>query len=158
MAASRKPRGADRRRREPLRTDRATSERLGRVRQRDTQPELAVRKEIRRLGLAYRTRNRDLPGSPDIANRRRRWAVFVHGCFWHAHRGCPKATVPRRNRDFWVAKFRANRARDSRAERELRKLGFTTVVIWECEIVKPGVVGGRLALLPGAHGTGLRRR
>ena len=116
--------------------DAATSARLGRIRQKDTAAEQAVRRMLHRLGLRFRIRNRDLPGAPDVANRSGRWAIFVHGCFWHSHAGCKRATVPRRNREFWLAKFSANRARDARALRELRRLGYRAVVVWECEAEK----------------------
>lgn len=116
-----------------LSVDEATSVRLGKVRQKDTAPEQLVRKALHAVGLRFRMTNRDLPGSPDIANRRARWAIFVHGCFWHSHGGCHRATVPKRNRAFWVAKFAGNRARDARVRRELRRLGFQTFVVWECQ-------------------------
>jgi DNA mismatch endonuclease (patch repair protein) len=108
--------------------------RLGRIRQRDTAPEQIVRRLLHGLGLRFRIRNRDLPGAPDVANRAHRWAIFVHGCFWHAHPGCPRATVPKRNRDFWAAKFAANGARDARALRDLRTLAYQAIVVWECEL------------------------
>jgi len=114
-------------------TDSVTSERMGRVRQQGTTPELQVRQALTGLGLRYTTHNRDLPGSPDLANRSRRWAVFVHGCYWHRHKGCDKATTPKTNAEFWVTKFEFNRARDMRAQRALRRLGFKVLVIWECE-------------------------
>lgn len=117
-----------------LTVDRATSERLGRVRQKDTSAEQEVRKILHRAGFRFRKRNRDLPGSPDAANCSRRWAVFVHGCFWHHHEGCAKATIPKRNRSFWLAKFVANRDRDRRALGELERLGYRCVVIWQCEV------------------------
>lgn len=117
-------------------TDAATSARLGRVRQHGTDPELAVRAMVSALGHRYRTHNRDLPGSPDLANRTRRWAVFVHGCYWHSHQGCRRATVPKNNRAFWEAKFAANRARDARALRALRRAGYRVAVVWECELVE----------------------
>lgn len=125
--------------------DEVTSQRLGRIRQAETSAELAVRRTIHGLGLHFRTSNRDLPGSPDIANRSRRWAVFVHGCYWHSHEGCARATVPKRNRDFWVAKFAANRARDARVQDELRHLGFRVVVVWECELTDLPALSRRLA-------------
>jgi len=106
---------------------------MRRVRRRDTSPERAVAGALRALGLAYRKNVRSLPGSPDFANKRRRWAVFVHGCYWHQHRGCKRATVPKHNRAFWQAKFAANRKRDATAIRELRRRGFKVVVVWECE-------------------------
>lgn len=115
-------------------TDEATSARLARQKQAGTAPELAVRAMVRELGARYRTKNRDLPGSPDLANRRRRWAIFVHGCYWHGHLGCDRATLPKRNRGFWRAKFAANRARDSRKAAELRALGFRVITTWECDL------------------------
>lgn len=115
-------------------TSEARSRLLARVRQRGTAAELAVGVVLRRLGLSYRKNVRSLPGSPDFANRRRRWAVFVQGCFWHAHTGCRRATTPRANREFWIAKFARNRGRDAEAVRALRRMGFRVVLIWECEL------------------------
>jgi len=125
-------------------TDPATSARLARIRQRDTTPELAVRLAARSLGHHFRIHNRDLPGSPDVANRTRRWAIFVHGCFWHRHDGCPRTTTPKRNRAFWVEKFEANQARDRRARAALRRLGYRTVVVWECESERPARLRSKL--------------
>jgi DNA mismatch endonuclease (patch repair protein) len=121
---------------------------LGRVRQRDTTAERIVGAALRRLGLSYRKNVRSLPGSPDFANKTRRWAVFVNGCFWHQHRGCKRATIPKNNRDFWVAKFAANRRRDAAAIRALRRMGFRVAVVWECEA---GEVERRLANLTGGE-------
>lgn len=115
-------------------TDPGTSKRLSKQRQKGTKPEHAVRRTVHALGFRYRLHASDLPGSPDIVNRRQKWAIFVHGCFWHGHRDCPRATLPRNNREFWKAKFSANRARDMRSLRELEERGFDVLVIWECEI------------------------
>jgi DNA mismatch endonuclease, patch repair protein len=127
------------------------SEMMGAVGQKDTPPELAVRHILRSLGFGYRIRNRDLPGSPDIANRKRRWAVFVNGCFWHGHRDCPKTKggkggrIPKRNRDFWSKKIRDNQARDAKAVKKLETMGFRVEVVWECELKDPPGVRERLA-------------
>ena len=121
-------------RRGDLEVDPETSVRMGHVRQRGTSVEITVRRILRSLGHGFRTENRDLAGSPDMANRSRKWAVFVHGCFWHGHPGCVRATVPKRNRTFWMKKFSQNRRRDARAIAKLRRRGFTTVVIWECQV------------------------
>src|SRR3954467_8681601 len=102
-----------------LRTDAATSARMGRVRQSGTAPEMTIRRAVSTLGLRYTARNRDLPGPPHLANRSRRWAIFVHGCYWHRHEGCHKATQPRTNTDFWLEKFSRNMARDEAARIEL---------------------------------------
>jgi len=130
----------------PLEIDAATSARLAKIRQRGTAPEQIVRRLVSSIGARYTLANRDLPGSPDLANRTRTWAVFVHGCFWHSHRGCVHATIPKRNRYFWLAKFEANRSRDKRAISRLRRAGFTIVLIWECEAeLRPDGVRRRLA-------------
>ena len=107
--------------------------RLARQARRDTKPERQVAAELRALGLGYRKDVRGLPGKPDFANKSRRWAIFVHGCFWHRHTGCSRATAPKSNPDFWTEKFAANRRRDAKAIRALRAMGFKVVVIWECE-------------------------
>lgn len=135
--------------------DPKTSARLGKIRQKNTSAEEQLQEILRALGLAFRTNNRDLAGSPDLANRKGRWAVFAHGCYWHSHRGCPRATVPKRNREFWEAKFAANRARDERALRTLRRQGYRAVVVWECQLrSSPERVRRRLARLLGADKKG----
>lgn len=107
---------------------------LARVRQKDTAAERVVGAALRRLDLSYRKNVCGLPGSPDFANRKRSWAVFVQGCFWHHHTGCRRATVPKSNRAFWAAKFARNRIRDAAAIRALRAQGFKVVLVWECEL------------------------
>ncbi|MCC7410015.1 MAG: DNA mismatch endonuclease Vsr [Gammaproteobacteria bacterium] len=126
-----------------------TSVRMSRVRQRATGPECVVRRILSELGHHYRTCNRDLPGSPDLANRRRRWAIFVHGCFWHAHPECNRATVPKSNRSFWLAKFKRNRERDRSAARELRRSGYRVITIWECQTTNDVRLQSRLRLVLG---------
>lgn len=134
--------------------DPSTSARLAQVRQERTLPEEQVRAILRALGMRCTRANRDLPGTPDFANRARAWAVFVHGCFWHHHRGCRKATVPKRNRDFWLAKFEDNRRRDQRAIRALRRLGYSVAVVWECEAKEAHRVTRRLRRLRPRGGEG----
>lgn len=106
---------------------------MARVRQRGTGAELRVASRLRSDGHAYRRNVRKLPGTPDFANRSRRWAIFVNGCYWHHHKGCRRATIPTANRDFWLEKFQTNRRRDARAVRELRRMGFKVIIVWECE-------------------------
>jgi len=129
----RRPHPDPERLRRTIRTDPETSARLAKIRQHGTSAERAVRSVLHHLGLRFRVHNRDLPGSPDIANRSGGWAIFVHGCFWHRHSGCPRTTTPKRNRAFWEAKFAANRRRDRRVIRELRERGFLVATVWECE-------------------------
>ncbi len=114
--------------------DALTSERMRAVRQRHTKPEVTLRKLLWTLGVRYRCNDRSLPGSPDIVNRNGKWAVFVHGCFWHGHDGCRKATVPKRNTAFWLEKISTNRERDRRKADALRELGLEVVTVWQCQI------------------------
>lgn len=129
-----------------LETDTSRSALMGRVRQRGTNPELIVGEWLRVVGRFYRKSARKLPGSPDFVNRRWRWAIFVNGCYWHHHRNCRKATIPTRNREFWVEKFETNRRRDARALRELRRRGFRVLSIWECETKQSERLQARLEL------------
>ncbi|NUP12348.1 MAG: DNA mismatch endonuclease Vsr [Polyangiaceae bacterium] len=120
------------------------------VRGRDSGPELALRKLVRQLGERGKPHNSSLPGTPDLSNRTRRWAIFVHGCFWHGHRSCPKARLPTTNTEFWSAKIRGNAARDRLVQRRLRDLGFRILIVWECQLRDPDRVLLRLRrFLPG---------
>lgn len=110
------------------------SERMSRIRSKDSQPELALRRVLHRLGLRYRLHATNLPGKPDLVFPRYKAVVFVHGCFWHRHRGCKIATTPKSNTPFWVEKFDKNVARDSRVTTTLEKLGWRVFVVWECEL------------------------
>jgi DNA mismatch endonuclease (patch repair protein) len=121
---------------------------LGKVRQTRTAPEEAVARLLRAAGLGYRRNLRGLPGSPDFVNFARGFAIFVNGCFWHAHRGCRRATVPKNNRTFWVEKFATNRRRDAAAIRALRAMGFRVLVVWECDVAAAAARFARLASRP----------
>lgn len=112
----------------------ARSSLMQRIRGRDTAPELLVRHALHRAGLRFRVQARDLPGRPDIINRHRSYAVFVHGCFWHGHTGCRYAAKPKTRAAFWASKLEANRQRDQKALDALGLLGFRTAVIWECSL------------------------
>jgi DNA mismatch endonuclease, patch repair protein len=103
------------------------------VKGRDTQPELAVRRALWSLGVRFRLHPNNLPGRPDIVVRRLMVAIFVHGCFWHRHKGCARNRMPKSRVSFWTKKFDENVARDRRARRELAKAGWTVVTIWECQ-------------------------
>lgn len=109
------------------------SEAMSRIRSRGTTPERRVCAALHALGLRFRKNARDLPGKPDICNRRRKWVVLVHGCFWHSHEGCRLASSPKSNGAYWAPKLAGNAARDKRARRALSALGYQTFVIWECE-------------------------
>jgi DNA mismatch endonuclease (patch repair protein) len=130
-----------------LRTDAATSARMSRIRQTGTGPEMTVRHAVTTLGLRYTVNNKDLPGSPDLANRSRRWVIFVHGCYWHRHGGCYRASTPGTNTEFWLNKFARNVARDRAARTSLRRAGYRVLTVWQCELDSSSKVTGRLARL-----------
>lgn len=117
---------------------------MRRVRQNGTSAELAVRKALTSIGASYRLNVTSLPGSPDVANRTLAKAIFVHGCFWHFHEGCPRAKVPTSNAARWKAKLLANRARDSRQLQDLQASGMEVLVVWECETLDTRVLTARL--------------
>ena len=103
------------------------------VRQTGTANELSVQKILRSLGYRFTVKAKDLPGTPDIVNRTHRWAIFVHGCFWHAH-SCHLWKLPKVNRRFWEEKFEANKKRDKTKLKELRRKGYSVVTVWQCEL------------------------
>ena len=114
-------------------TRRQRSERMRRVPTRDTRPELTVRRMVFSMGYRYRLHRADLPGTPDLVLPRLRKVIFVHGCFWHRHSCRQGQSMPSTNRDFWTDKFEANRRRDRRVRDQLRRAGWTCLVVWECE-------------------------
>jgi len=104
------------------------------VGQRDTGPEMCLRRILHRFGLRYRLHDRRLPGSPDLVFPRFRAVVFVHGCFWHVHEGCKFSTKPSSRKEFWKEKFEANEKRDRRNYDLLLTSGWRVLVVWECAI------------------------
>ena len=120
------------------------SERMARVKSRDTGPERSVRRLLTSLGFRYRLQYEKVPGRPDIAFPGRRKVIWVHGCFWHRHSGCKKATLPKSRQDFWLSKLEANRRRDAAVQAEAVRLGWRTLVVWECELRRPDDLSKRL--------------
>ena len=106
---------------------------MARIGSKDTKPELTVRKLLHGLGYRYRLHRRDLPGTPDICFPGRKKVIFVHGCFWHRH-GCRRTTTPSTRTSYWRQKFDRNVVRDRRNLDDLDKLGWETLVVWECEV------------------------
>ncbi|WP_073042245.1 very short patch repair endonuclease [Desulfacinum infernum] len=104
------------------------------VGQRDTGPEMRLRHILHRLGLRYRLHDKKLPGSPDLVFPRFHAVVFVHGCFWHVHKGCQFSTRPSSRKEFWEKKFEANEKRDKRNYEALAASGWRVLVVWECAI------------------------
>lgn len=107
--------------------------RMRSVRRQDTAPELVVRRAAHALGLRFRLHRKELPGTPDLVFPKHRTVIFVHGCFWHRHDGCRKATMPKTRVDFWTSKFRRNQERDEQSATRLKALGWRVIVIWECQ-------------------------
>lgn len=121
-----------------MQLDRITTEQrshnMRAVKQKNTKPEMVVRQMLHRLGYRFRVHQRNLPGTPDVVLARHKTVVFVHGCFWHGHEGCTRATLPTTRTDFWRLKQERNQLRDVRNHSELSELGYRIVVIWECEL------------------------
>jgi DNA mismatch endonuclease, patch repair protein len=117
---------------------------MGRVRQKDTTPEMVVRRLIHSMGYRYRLHRRDLPGRPDLVFSKLRKVIFVHGCYWHRH-DCKKATMPSSNVDYWAKKFAENVTRDNKAVAELMSLGWVSMVVWECETRDIGALAASLS-------------
>lgn len=114
----------------------ARSDLMSKVRSKDTKPELAVRSYLHARGLRFRLHATSLPGKPDLVFKSRRAVVFVHGCFWHGHKGCPKARVPKTRASFWAFKMRTNSTRDAQAIRKLRSAGWHVFVVWQCQLTE----------------------
>jgi DNA mismatch endonuclease (patch repair protein) len=111
---------------------------MSRVRSRNTTPERTVRSTLHRLGYRYRLHARRLPGNPDLSFPSRRVALFVHGCFWHRHSGCRKgAALPLAQQEYWSRKFERTIARDKANQTALQQIGWTILVLWECELKHP---------------------
>jgi DNA mismatch endonuclease (patch repair protein) len=117
---------------------------MSRVTAKNTTPEIRVRKAAHALGLRFRLHRRDLPGTPDIVFPSRRTVLFVHGCFWHRHPKCPKASIPKTRTKYWEEKFRTNTARDKKNRAALERLGWKVRVIWECETKDAQILARKL--------------
>lgn len=100
----------------------------------DTKPEMIVRRFLWRRGFRYRLNHPRLPGKPDVVMRKYKTCIFVNGCFWHGHDGCPHYTVPKTNTQFWVEKVRRNKERDQKVIGQLAAMGWHCITIWECEL------------------------
>lgn len=106
------------------------------IRSASTKPELKIRHLLWHRGFRYRVNDRRLPGSPDIVLPKHKTVIFIHGCFWHGHKGCKNYTVPQTNTDFWIAKVARNQERDQEVWRELEAKGWSVIIVWECELKK----------------------
>lgn len=117
---------------------------MRKIRGKNTTPEIVVRRIIRSLGFGYRLYERSLPGQPDIVFKGRKKVIFIHGCFWHQHPGCKVAHLPKSNLDYWLPKLRRTQERDRKHLQELEIMGWTAMVVWECELTSIDSLGRRL--------------
>jgi DNA mismatch endonuclease (patch repair protein) len=107
---------------------------MSRIRSKETQPEIIVRKYLFSQGFRYRKNVRNLPGKPDIVLPKYRTIIFINGCFWHGHEGCSKFILPKTNAEFWSNKISTNKNRDQLNYTLLANLGWNVIVIWECQL------------------------
>ena len=114
------------------------------VKSRDTTPELAVRKLVHGMGYRYRLYRENLPGKPDLVFAGRKKVVFVHGCFWHQHNCARGARTPKSNQDYWIPKLDRNQRRDRQVRSQLRRLGWKSLVVWECQTKNPKKLANRI--------------
>ena len=124
--------------------DAATRTRMQAVRRRDTQPELLVRRLLRRTGHRFKLHRHDLPGRPDIVFPSLHKVIFVHGCFWHGHLNCRRARLPTKNAKAWSKKITTNRVRDRRVVTQLTRIGWKSMVVWECTTSNTKKLGAKL--------------
>ncbi|MBY5818037.1 DNA mismatch endonuclease Vsr [Rhizobium leguminosarum] len=114
----------------------ARSRNMAAIKSKNTSPEIAVRKLVHALGFRYRLHADDLPGKPDLVNRAKRKAIFVHGCFWHSHGSpiCRRKNTPQTRLDYWGPKLQRNAMRDMKNLSALLDLGYSVLTVWECQI------------------------
>lgn len=117
---------------------------MSKVRGKNTKPELLVRSLLHRMGFRFRLHRKDLPGKPDIVLPRYKKIILVHGCFWHQHPGCKKATIPATNKEFWKEKLGRNIERDKQTKANLQNEGWRVLVVWECQIKNQEKLKSRL--------------
>ena len=106
---------------------------MRKIRSKNTKPELLVRKMLHHKGIRFRLHAKDLPGKPDLSNKRKKFAVFVNGCFWHQHNGCKRANIPKSNKSYWLPKLNRNVERLNDNIKHLKDLNWKVFTIWECE-------------------------
>jgi DNA mismatch endonuclease, patch repair protein len=113
---------------------------MAKITSKNTSPEIAVRKALSNHNFKYRLHVKALPGNPDMANKKQKTAVFVNGCFWHQHIGCKRSSIPKSNQDYWVPKLKRNVEKQKIDIKLLNKLGWKTIIVWECETKNPNIL------------------
>jgi len=109
---------------------------MSQIHGKNTKPEEIVRKYLFAQGLRYRKNDKRYPGHPDIVLPKYKTIIFVHGCFWHLHKGCSRAKLPTSNVELWRKKLSANAERDIKRKNELEAIGWRVLVVWECQLKK----------------------
>jgi DNA mismatch endonuclease (patch repair protein) len=127
------------------------SRRMALIRSKNTGPEWRVRRIVHGMGFRYRLHRRDLPGCPDLVFPSRRKIIFVHGCFWHRHKGCSRCRLPKSRQEFWAPKLERNRIRDRIQKKKLKRLGWDVLVIWECQTEQRETIASIVSMFLGEH-------
>lgn len=117
---------------------------MSRISGKNTRPEILVRSMLHKMGYRFRIHRKDLPGTPDITLPKYKKVIFVHGCFWHGHPKCPRAKRPGTNTTFWNEKIDGTIKRDEENLRRLESLGWTVLILWECEIKNMDILKRKL--------------
>lgn len=117
-----------------LLTTEERSKMMSKIRSKNTAPEMTVRRYLHSKGFRYRLHDKKLPGKPDVVLPKFKTAIYIHGCFWHAHSGCKYYRLPKSNTDYWIKKIEGNISRDLQKQQVLREMGWKVIIVWECEL------------------------
>jgi len=119
---------------------------MSRIHGYDTRPELFIRSHVHQMGYRFRVHQEILPGNPDIVLAKHKKVIFIHGCFWHGHKNCCRSKRPTSNESFWRIKLDKNIERDKRQQKELKKLGWKYLIVWQCEVNNESRLKAKLAI------------
>lgn len=136
----------------------ARSENMRKIKDRDTAPELLVRRLVHGMGYRYRLHQKDLPGKPDLVFRSRRKVIFVHGCFWHQHKNCRDGRIPRSNINYWSPKLNRNVQRDAVVKLALEEMGWDAMVVWQCQTKDLNVARENIKAFLDSKGADIRQK
>ena len=112
---------------------------MSKIGPKDSSQEVFIRKLVHSLGYRFRLHRKDLPGKPDLVFPKYKKVIFVNGCYWHGHKGCRRANLPETNRTFWEEKIGRNIKSDIKKQKELKKLGWDYLILWQCKIKKSNI-------------------
>ena len=120
------------------------SRNMGKIKSKNTKPEKMVRSLLHSHGFRFRLHNKNLPGRPDITLKKYNTVIFVNGCFWHHHKNCSRANIPKSNKGYWIPKIERNKIRDKQNIAELKKFKWKVLVVWECEVKNTDKIWNKL--------------